>query len=651
MTPEEKVMLDRVTTCMQDPQCSTADLRALVKEIIAKHEKSALLQFFAGVVYQSRLYDPKQAEVYYEKAVKLNHKFAHATFALAELTLSRHFVRAEKLLLDNVFDQYTYDPYSDQLYFQPLQTLRAFTILAPYYPLAVAVACESDNHSVLELGQLQKAETLSKRVIAIVKDETLPSCRSALHIEAIKLAHQTLARVYNKIDKGSSEPSFIQYCKGLSYNTNTLSAEDKKRHHLIDRALLEGAALSVNYFLADSRDSSDGKSQKDWKDHVDRIYKSMPSAVAPVHANDKIHVGYLSPDFNMNAVSLFLTAVLKHHDPARFKLYCYYARPDCDKYTKMMMGWPGIEWTNVTYRTDEDVYKLMTERHKLDILVDLISLGAANRMPLIALKPAKVVVNYLGYPNKCYQSAVTHRIVDRVTDPPESENETRGEKLVRMNRCFVNFTLFENIATPRIVYRPHMVDEVRIGIFNKSAKYSTHVLAAWNNILAKNPRVVLYVKQDERMHHDPTAYQAVEKLFPPGRVRPLPVLDDLTSYYEQFNQVEFTLDTFPYSGTTTTCNSLYMGVPVVTVYDARNPHVCNVSASILKHVGEDGKYLCRNLEEYEARVLELVDDLPCKSMQDRVDRRERFLRAMDCDAFMREYEGVLESLVKREKQS
>jgi predicted O-linked N-acetylglucosamine transferase (SPINDLY family) len=643
---QEKEMLLSLGATLQNPALTQSQLTDIIKHLKSfQNQRSTIAQFFLGIIYHSRLNDHKTAIHYYQQAHTLNPKFSHATFALAELTLTQNFVKAETLLLTHIFDQFTYDPYTNQTYFQPLQTLRAFTILAPFYPLAT----QQDAHKILEQSQLQKAEKLSQRIITLVTEETLPSNRSPLHIEAIKLAHQTLARVYNKIDKGSSEPSFNHYAQALTYHTNNLSNDERKRHNEIDKSLLEGASLAVNYFIPHPKTTH----PLDWSTVVNRIYKPKPRSQPPNTSNyhptpnqskkSKIHLGYLSPDFNMNAVSLFLTAILKHHTPTSFKLYCYYARPDCDQYTKMMMKWPHIEWHHITYQTDEQVYKLMTQTHKLDILVDLISLGAANRLSLIAMKPAPIIINYLGYPNKCYHEAVTHRIVDHITDPEEHETP-KGEQLVRLPRCFINFTLFENVPTPQILTVPHALDEIRIGIFNKSAKYSTPLLKTWLNILNKDPRIIFYLKQDERMHHDPTAYQAVADLFPPNRIKPLPVIDDLTAFYEQFNQVEFTIDTFPYSGTTTTCNSLYMGVPVVTLYNPKHPHAANVSASILKHTNEPSHYITGSLEEYEERILQLANDLPCKTLQDREERRERFLKAMEPKAFMREYEAALQEI-------
>jgi hypothetical protein len=634
---KNQTLLTYISSTLQNPSLSQTQLSAFLTTLkSSKYTSNPLVQFFIGVIYHSRYNDLSKAEDYYKIAVSLNPAFAHATFALAELTLSKNFRNAEQLLLEHIFDKYTYDPAMDQTYFQPLQTLRAFTILAPHYPLAVA---KDNNQSVLEEAQLKKAETMSRRVIAIVEEETLPSHRSALHYEAIKLAHQTLARVNNKIDQGSSEPSFYHYVQGLHWNTNNLTQEEKQRHNKIDRDLLQGAALAYNYFLPGY-----STPKLDWVQEANRIYPGK--ATHPLYKKkDKIHIGYLSPDFNMNAVSLFLTAVLKHHNPNKFKLHCYYCRPECDQYTKMMMKWPHIEWHQVAYQTDEQVYQQMTQQHQLDILVDLLAIASADRMGVVAMKPAPLIINYLGYPNKAYHSAFTHRLVDHITDPEEYDTPV-GETLVRLPKCFINFTLFENVPVPKIIYVPHMVEEVRIGIFNKSAKYSKALIRTWLNILEKNPRIVFYVKQDERMYRDPTARDAITSLFPPGRVRGLPILDNLTAFYEQFNQVEFTIDTFPYSGTTTTCNSLYMGCPVVTVYDPKNPHVANVSASILRHVGEEERFICKNLEEYETRILELANDLPCKDIQDKENRRNRFLNAMDPEAFMRDYEGVLEGLVK-----
>jgi len=319
------------------------------------------------------------------------------------------------------------------------------------------------------------------------------------------------------------------------------------------------------------------------------------------------------------------------------------------------------KWFNVYDYNDKKASDLIKSHH-LDMLIDLAGHGIGNRMSVLSLKPAPVIINYLGYPATTNLKEITHRIGDRITDPDNEKDYS--EKMIYLPRCFVCYTLFSNVDAPEIKYKldnkiDNKIDKsVFIGVFNKSAKQNIFIRNIWKNILSRNKHTVLCVKLDSDPDRQRKLYEDIG--IPKNQLKYFEFTDTLEDYLELFNEIDFCIDTYPYSGTTTTCSSLLMGVPTFTIYKgSTGKHVNNVSASILKSVFDCDKYVCTKTKEYKdnigkeiKRILnkklelsELTDDYSDIENKCRQSIREQFLKAMDPDRFMKEYEGELLKLV------
>jgi predicted O-linked N-acetylglucosamine transferase (SPINDLY family) len=316
----------------------------------------------------------------------------------------------------------------------------------------------------------------------------------------------------------------------------------------------------------------------------------------------KIKLGIMSPDLNKNAVGLFARALLLNFDA---KVTVYYTNLRSDKFTssfKTLVQENGGEWVEAGMLDDQTLFNKMRFESQLDILIDLIGPGSMNKLELIAMKPADIIINYLGYPGTGYLKEYTHRIVDNFTDPQTSDNfheSLHTEKLIRLPR-FLNFSLFDGIELPSIEDLDK--HEIAIGVMNKWSKFHPVILDAWKQILDANDSIVLYIKRDSPDSISDPPFEGRYK----NRIKVLPFYENLEEYLRAFNRFHICLDTFPYSGTTTTCTSLLMGVPVFTVYDPyNNPHVSNVSGSILKTCKLD-QFLCQNLDDYMTKVLNYI---------------------------------------------
>jgi predicted O-linked N-acetylglucosamine transferase (SPINDLY family) len=376
--------------------------------------------------------------------------------------------------------------------------------------------------------------------------------------------------------------------------------------------------------------------------------KSMNNKIVPKKTvsiktlNDKIRIGYMSPDFNKNAVGLFLTPLLKHFDKERFEIYCYDMSKGRDMYSDIFYGFDELNWFSIDENTGMNPFQIynLIKSHNLDILVDLIGYGHHYKMEVLAMKPAPIIINYLGYPGVTNLNETDYRIVDYVTDPKfDSLNE---KPLYLESRCFVCYSLFENTPIPKIkcYKREPGNNKLRIGIMNKSSKMMGNniLINIWKHILAKNKNLELWVKLDESKKDE---HRLVYKNnFPSKQIKFFDFCEKLPDYFELYNQVDFCIDTFPYSGTTTTCSALLMGVPTFTVYNPNNLHVSNVTGSILKHCGEElSPFLCSSLKDYRDSIVKF------KPTFDREVIRDQFLKTMDPKLFMKEYESALLSIL------
>jgi predicted O-linked N-acetylglucosamine transferase (SPINDLY family) len=347
---------------------------------------------------------------------------------------------------------------------------------------------------------------------------------------------------------------------------------------------------------------------------------------------EKIRIGYLSPDFNNNAVGLFLTPLLKHFDKDRFEVVCYDNSEISGTYQKMysdvLHGYSGVKWVNVNNLNDFALSnKIYNE--KIDILVDLIGFGKGNRMETISMKPAPIIINYLGYPG--FTGFETHRLVDNYTDPT-----VINSSLIKLDRSFICYHLFDNHKPPEIKPRKWN-SKIRIGIFNRSNKYSKFILSLWKRIVKANRNIELWIKLDYSYHN---RHKKMFSDFPSSQINFFDFQESLPEYLELFNQVDCCIDTYPYSGTTTTCAGLLMGVPTFTIYNQNNEHVSNVTGALMKWCELEEPFLCLNSKEYVNSVSNFKS-----SLVDKILIRDQFIKTMDPKAFMKDYETKLEDLV------
>lgn len=320
---------------------------------------------------------------------------------------------------------------------------------------------------------------------------------------------------------------------------------------------------------------------------------------------DRIHVGYVSADFKRHSVAWFLEPVLARHDRDRFHVTAYASVPAPDAVTARLRGHADI-WRDVAGMGDGKLARLIAT-DGIDVLVDLSGHTLGHRLVALAHRPARVQVTWLGYPATTGLSRVDHRITDEVADPEGMTEAFHTEKLVRLPEGFLCYGAPAGV--PAIVPPPSVArGHVTFGCFNDLAKVGEPVLAAWARLLDEVPGSRLLLKA--RGLGDAAGRARLVAAFTTRgiaaeRIECVGFRSTLNEHLAAYEQVDVALDTFPYNGTTTTCEALWMGVPVVTIAGAS--HAARVGASLLAGLGL-AQLVANDPADYVARAVALAGD-------------------------------------------
>ncbi len=292
----------------------------------------------------------------------------------------------------------------------------------------------------------------------------------------------------------------------------------------------------------------------------------------------RLRVGYVSPDFRQHSVAYFIDSVIAEHDRRRFEVYCYSDVAQPDAVTERLKSLADY-WRDVSADGDETLARRIRD-DGIDLLVDLDGHAAGNRLPVFAQKPAPVQISYLGYPATTGLPEIDFRITDGVADPPESVDSAYSEILVRLPEGFLCYRPSD--AAPPVAAAKNDGGAIIFGCFNELPKVSPEVVRSWSRILERLPGSRLLLKATALV--DPGTRARVKRRFElagvsPDRIELFGRTATLEEHLALYARVDVALDTFPYNGTTTTCEALYMGVPVVTLEGAA--HAGRVGTSLL----------------------------------------------------------------------
>ncbi|HTW93361.1 MAG TPA: tetratricopeptide repeat protein [Tepidisphaeraceae bacterium] len=393
-------------------------------------------------------------------------------------------------------------------------------------------------------------------------DEAIDACKKSLAINPKDAAaHNTMGLMYRKL--GRLDEAMAEFSIAMN-----LPGDAKAAGRYFINTLLYHAGYNADQIL---------QGHRQW---AERYAEPLARHIQP-HANDRsagrpLRIGYVSGDLRRHSVAYFLLPLLQNHDRGQFHVTCYSAGAWTDTVTEDLKKHCD-QWVSLLGMPDERAAAEI-RRDKVDILVDLAG-HSGDRMQLFALKPAPVQVAWLGYAATTGLSTMDWRLTDAQADPDGAERQYT-EKLFRLPHtawCFEPLS-----GTPPI--QPVRRSNIVFGCFNEMSKLNPPLLRTWAKILDQVPGSRLLLKN--RVSETKVAQAQIRAEFSaPDRLDLIPPTVSPLEHLQCYNQMDIALDTFPFHGTTTTCEALWMGVPVISRLGGA--HAGRVGASLLHAVGLD----------------------------------------------------------------
>ena len=332
------------------------------------------------------------------------------------------------------------------------------------------------------------------------------------------------------------------------------------------------------------------------------------------YAHPKIRVGYISPDFRRNVLQHFVQPFLTMYDRTRFAVYVYSTAEQPDEVTAALRP-HAAQWREMGGRTAEEIAEQIYA-DEVDILVDLAGHAAGGALPVLARRPAPVQMMGLGYMATSGLPAVDYFLTDALCDPFDGERERYfTEKLIRLPSQFV---YVPRAGLPVPTGTPaRQRGAILFGVFNQYRKWTDEMLCVWREILERVPQSKLLLKS-QVFFAAAMRRAAEERLARLGFDLDRILLEPATTdYMERYLDVDIALDTYPWPGGGTTCDALYMGVPVVTMYGTRRS--TRFSYAMLHLVGAE-ELAVTSASAYISCAVSLAED------PDRLDEMHHTLR-------------------------
>ena len=427
------------------------------------------------------------------------------------------------------------------------------------------------KEGIVELERLQKAEpnniaTYLALAVAYVEvdatDKAIEAGRRAMQLDpTLAAAAGNLSYAYTRA--GMTEESFRAAKVGVDANPN----EPKLRSMML---------LAMNY--TDATPEAIGEAHREYGRVVGpavRPAKTHPDPERP------IRVGLLSGDMRDHSVAFFVEPFLRHADPrVSFEIFSNCAPMALDATSQRLRGYAAA-WHDCGHMPHNAIDAFIRSRN-IDVLIELGGHSGEPRLLALIEKPAPVLITAIGYPNTTGVPAIDWRLVDAITDPPGSERFCT-ERLLRIDPCFLCYTAPTQAPEPAL---PDASQPITFGSFNNATKIGARSVELWSRVLQAVPGSRLLMKAQSLT--DSTGRKVILERFAAAGISPDRL--ELVSYSKTrdehlrlYNRVHVALDTVPYNGTTTTCEALWMGVPVITTLGDR--HAARVSASLLHAAG------------------------------------------------------------------
>jgi predicted O-linked N-acetylglucosamine transferase (SPINDLY family) len=545
-----------------------------------------------------------------------------------------------------------------------------------------AVACKPDfaegftnlGNALKDNGQLDEALAAYRQAIALRPgyaeahsnrgnvlrdkgqlDESLAACQTAISLNPnLPEAHTNRGNALR--DKGQLDEAIFAYRQAISLNPKLSTIHSNLGSVLQDNGQLDDAlaayqqAMSLSpsyasthsgmiYALHLSPASSAQSIAAELRLWNERHAQPLKKFIQP-HANfrdpgRRLRIGYVSPDFCHHVVGHNLLPLFRHHDREQFEITCYAHINRNDAMTAQFQQ-HADRWRDITKLTDQQSADQIRQ-DEIDILVDLALHTAHNRLLVFAQKPAPVQATFAGYPGSTGLSTIDYRLSDPYLDPLGSDESIFSEKTLRLAHSFWCYDPTDGRDIP-ITPLPALGPNVfTFGCLNNPCKVNDDVLALWSNVLRQVPNSRLLLLAPPSSYRTRTLERFSQERIDPARIEFVGRLSH-QDYIKVFHRIDLGLDTFPYNGHTTSLDSLWMGVPVITLVG--NTPVARAGWCQLSNLGL-GELAAKTAEQFVQIAAALAKDLP-RLEQLRSTLRQRMEQSplMDAPYFARNIEAA-----------
>jgi protein O-GlcNAc transferase len=326
------------------------------------------------------------------------------------------------------------------------------------------------------------------------------------------------------------------------------------------------------------------REHKLWAERFTPEHDFPAPAIEDPNPDRPIRVGYVSPDFRNHPVAMFALPVLSNHDRSRVHVTCYDDAAVDDEVKRLLQA-TGHRWVRSSGFSFEQLFAAV-RADKIDILIDLAVHSDCNRLPVFAARAAPIQMTWLGYAGSTGCAAVDYRITDPIVDPPGLTDHHFTERLLRLPEIFWCFGPPESQNEVTIDPPPPRADgRIRFGTATRLAKVSPTCLDLWAALLRRVESAVLVLSAEplaDASIRDEWLGHFASRGVPADRVELHPARN-YRGYLQFLASLDIGLDTFPFNGGTTVCQTMWMGTPVVAL--AGSTSVSRVTMSILANLG------------------------------------------------------------------
>jgi predicted O-linked N-acetylglucosamine transferase (SPINDLY family) len=392
------------------------------------------------------------------------------------------------------------------------------------------------------VAALNNAATLKRKLGRIVEAEA--HLREALSIDpAHSVTHNNLGNVLK--DQGRLDDGIDSYRRALASDPDNVIAHSNLAYGLSFQA--EHSQPVLDECLRWSAQ------------HETRYLDSHRPHTNDATPSRRLRIGYVSPDFRDHCQTLFTLPLLSHHDHAQFEIFCYASVTRPDDLTQRVASHADV-WRDVRELDDARLAQLIRD-DRIDILIDLTMHMADGRPLLFARKPAPVQIAWLAYPGTTGMRSIDYRLTDPWLDPAGVDDQY-SEASIRLPDSFWCYDPLTD--TPAVNALPALVNGYpTFGCLNNPCKLSDATFRMWGGVMREvtNARLLLMAPDG------PARARLTERLGRAGidaeRISFTP-FQRRAEYLRTYHRIDVGLDTFPYNGHTTSLDSYWMGVPVVT---------------------------------------------------------------------------------------